>query len=104
MPNPAHSRTPFAKVFGNAERVRWPRAGGYGPSPAGSGLMPAHTTGGAGGAHWTWTRAGGQHPHRPRPRKHGLSCAKGDVSPLGESRGGTPTGERAPSKAFLANG
>src|SRR6202034_1772385 len=30
---PAHSRTPFAKVFGNAERVRWPRAGGYGPFP-----------------------------------------------------------------------
>ena len=32
---------------------------------------------------------------RPRPRKPGSSCALGDVSPLGESRGGTPTGERA---------
>ena len=29
------------------------------------------------------------------PRKHGLGCALGDVSPLGKSRGGTPAGERA---------
>ena len=33
-------------------------------------------------------------PLRPRPG-HGLGCALGDVSPLGESRGGTPAGERA---------
>ena len=38
------------------------------------------------------------------PRKHGLSCARGDVSPLGESRGGTPTGKHAPSKLSPANG
>src|SRR5579863_4142384 len=51
-----------------------------------------------------WDRRRRVTPARPRPRKHGLSCAKGDVSPSGESRGGTPTGERARSKAFSGNG
>lgn len=32
---------------------------------------------------------------RPRPRKPGSGRASGDVSPLGESRGGTPAGGRA---------
>ncbi len=42
-----------------------------------------------------WDRRRRVTPARPRPRKHGLGCALGDVSPLGESRGGTPAGERA---------
>jgi len=39
--NLARSRTPFAKVFRKSERGRCPRAGGYGPSPGGSGIMSA---------------------------------------------------------------
>jgi hypothetical protein len=42
-----------------------------------------------------WDRRRRVTPSRPRPRKHGLGCALGDVSPFGESRGGTPAGERA---------
>src|SRR6202034_1584452 len=38
---PAHSRTPFAKVFGNAERVRWPRREDTArPRPARASCLP----------------------------------------------------------------
>src|SRR5579863_367487 len=102
--NPAHFRTPFAKVFGNAERVRWPRAGGYGPFPGRLGHHACRYYDRRVRCSLDWDRRRRVTPARPRPRKHGLSCATGDVSPSGESRGGTPTGERAPSKAFSGNG
>src|ERR1700691_5944659 len=54
----AHQRTPFAKVFRKAERVRCPRAGRYGLLPGGLGIIlpalrPAREV-----LHWTGTGFG----------------------------------------------
>ena len=57
------------------------------------GIMPAGITTGARGAHWTG-KAKAERPLRPA-QEAWPGCALGDVSPLGESRGGTPAGERA---------
>src|SRR5580700_6459726 len=83
-------------------RVRCPRAD-LQSAPGRLGYQSPGTMTGMGGAPWTGTGEGGERPCRPRPRKPGLELSLWDgIIPLGESRGGTPTGVRAPLSARRA--
>jgi len=95
----------FAKVFRKAERVRCPRAGRYGPFPGGVGhhvcrhydrharcsLQPGPALTGVTRRPWRLGAALREAWSDAEP----LGCA----SPLGKSRGGTPSSERVPSHA-----
>ena len=95
-------KIPLTKEPFRRQAVRWSGCGAHRQFESAAGhlgvLSPGITTG-MGGASLDWDRRRRVTPFRPRPRKPGLKPSLWDgITPLGESRGGTPTGVRAPSE------